>query len=358
MSADEAFDNLLQNGGIPIPRGKTGSAGGGGETKGRTDVRRRDDAVRVTEFFESGMKEYQPDPLRRPGSDTDIHSHPTEADLKPVDEDQVDEAGVHGARIMGRDVDNQAGDIYADGDGGYDEYDYSQAVPADAGEFEGGFAPGSGLGQARRVRRFSYLPVSGLEGFEAGVRELAARIVAHNPDKPSLAVTSAVRGEGRTEACIRMALALAKRVEAKVLLADFDIQHPQIAPRLGIATKYFTLRDVLVGACPLAEALVAGEEDNLYVLPSRASEREADDILDVRQTSRLLEQMHGAFDYIVLDCGPAGQADALTVCQAAGSVALVGMCNMSRTGRMNAAARRLKNAGAWVAGMLILGDGA
>lgn len=334
MSADEAFDNLLAKNELTIPvvrrRGETS-----------TGVLERPapagDALRVETLLADEPSDYHPgdDGYELEERPRGLYDRPTVTDLEPVDD--VSSACDHGARILGRDAD---GDI--------DEAD----KPLPAGSVLG---QDSVLGLARRVRRFSYVPLGCMEGFENGVREMVASLVSTRPDRPSLAITSAERGEGRTELAIRIALAIAKRVGSRVLLADFDIRKPRAGTRLGVSSKYFTLSDVLRGACPLGEALIASDEDNLYVLPSRPSDRDGDEVLDNRQTAKLIDRLHSSFDFVVMDCGPAVNADAMLVCRLAGSAALAGYCGLSRAASMTEAAERIENAGARFAGVLLAG---
>lgn len=351
MTADEAFDNLLNKNALPIPAGKSGRGTAGPSPSGGTELREYSpETMRVSELLDDPGPEYRP----RSATDAGMHNYPTETDLDSVDPyavDDIDAASDHGARILGRDADGDEpeDDEFVDSrevDGnGYDDPEPSDFP-------EPGHSPAA-LGDARRVKRFAYFPLSGMDGFESAVRDLASHLSALNPDKPSLAITSPVRREGRTELAIRVALALAKRVEYRVLLADFDLLNPQVAARLGISTKFFTLADVLRGACPLAEALVASEEDNLYVLPSRATDRDGDDVLDSRQSENVLREIHASFDFAVLDCGPVGHADAAILCRLAGAAALAGRGCFTTAGSLHRAAEKLEAAGARVAGMML-----
>lgn len=282
-----------------------------------------------------------------------VFDSPTETDLEPVEDDdsrrEMTNARIHGARIVGRDVDPEM--FYREFDDAnvadYDVSDGEAHLPLVGGD--------AALDRARQVRRFAYLPLAGMETFENRARDLMARLQSQDADRPSLAVTSPIRGEGQTELVIRLALAMAKRVDYRVLLADFDLRHPQLAPRLGLSSKYFTLSDVLRGSCPLGEALLYSEEDNLYVLPARTSDRDGDEFLNDGEVQNLLGLIHRTFDFALIGCGPMDHADAIIICRHAGSSALAGYCGFSRAGALRDAADRLTEAGARVAGMLLTG---
>ncbi len=341
MNADQAFDNLQNQNAFSIPAAGRGVSPHGVEPEEEQEP--SSGAMRVDELFE------RPDEYRPAASSGESgrgsYANPTETDLEPVDDEELDSAHVQGARIIGRDTEIFDDDleptrarVLSDAEAGDEEY---EANPL--------------LSGARRVRRFAYLPVAGIEEFETSVRELTSRLRAEEPDRPSLMITSAARGEGRTELAIRMSLALARKVGSRIALVDFDVRRPKAGPRLGISTKYFTLRDVLAGACDLAEALVVSEEDNLYVLPSRASDRGGDEVLDDEQVESLMEQLHAAFEFVFLDCGPVSQADVLLLGRHVGFAAVAGMCGTSLAPRMNQTAEKLAGAGARVAGLSLAG---
>lgn len=333
MTADDAFKNLLRGDGLAIPVVKSlrGAKGAAPDRPGQ----------KAEMPAGQGGADYLPGTAGDEAGES-FSSHPTETDLEPTEESGgLAAAAEEGAHILGRDV---ATDVPG----------ASPAPPAPGGQGEsrGG---GVDLAKARRVRRFGCPPVDGIAFFEDQARDLSARIGIAAPDRPSLMVVSAERGEGRTELAIRLALALAKKVGAKILLADFDLKRPGVAARLGISAKYFTLADALRGACPLEDALTYGVEDNLYVLPSRASERAGDDIVDPRQLGALAAAIHSLFDFAVFDCGPAAQSDALSLCRHVGAVLLSGLAGKTSARRANEAAERLDRAGVAVAGMVVSG---
>ncbi|MCC8166550.1 MAG: hypothetical protein LIQ31_10465 [Planctomycetes bacterium] len=323
--------------------------------------------------------DYRP-PVPGAEEENGVFSTPTETDLEAVDyfDDMDDDpdgdgdgtiemasARRRGARVVGRDADsrdnedefalpdydeeNTENDDY-DPDGNDDDdngYDVApRSLPPSAEE--------AGLKLAKTVRRFSFLPLSGMDGFESGARDLVASLRSQNPERPSLAVTAARRGDGQTEIAIRLGLAAAKRVDYRVLLVDFDVRRPQMAVRLGVTAKYFTLTDVLRGACRLGEALTYSEEDNLYILPARPTDRPGDEVLDDRQVASFFRQAHAVFDFTILVCGSLGHPDPVIVCRHA-AAALAGFCGFSRVGAIKDAADTLTEAGVKVAGMLLTG---
>lgn len=368
MTADDAFDKLVEKNALNIPVVKPSTEGvdvemqtsnwidgdnwAGGDamageipTAVRHPVDSAGEAIRVLNILEGDdVREYNP---RGYDDDSDSYSTPTETDLDAVD-GELGSAYAHGAQVLGRDID--PGEFF-------EEIVDAQEVSESETEV-GDMSPAAMqayLEKARRVRRYSYLPLTGMEHFETRARDIMAMVTAATPTTPSLAVTSVSRGSGQAELAIRLALAAAKRVDYRVLLADFDVRKPQVAKRLGLSSKYFTLADVLRDSCPLGEALMVSEEDNLYVLPARASDRDGDEVLNDRQVQNLLALAHGAFDFVVVSCGPLDHADATIVCRHCGAAALSAFCGHSSARDIRSAASRLSEVGVNVAGLLLAG---
>ena len=91
--------------------------------------------------------------------------------------------------------------------------------------------------------------------------------ILHHPVKPRLIlVSSPGPGDGKTVTAINLAGALSLKVEAKILLIDTDFRRSSIHVELGLP-KEPGLTDVLVGAVPLAEAVIRTHQySNLCVL--------------------------------------------------------------------------------------------
>ncbi|MDR0361617.1 MAG: AAA family ATPase [Planctomycetota bacterium] len=329
MSADEAFANLMREKRLVIPAAKTAPRFTPIPGTGFEPAPEPSRPLVVDGFIEQRTPDYQP-PAGTGTLDAVASGRPTETGMKPVSDEDA------------REIDD-----------GADSNDIPDSVRLDA--VEAG-AAGANLGRARRVKRFNYLPFEEGAKFDVQAMDFAAGVISRSPGLPSILVTSVQRGEGRTELALRLALALARRIGTRVLLADFDLRRPQAALRLGVSAKYFTLTDVLRGACPMEEALAVSDEDGLYVLPSRTSDRIGDEIIDARALGAFMDAVHGNFDFAVFDCPPADHTDTLNLCRHAGSAVLCGFSGLTSAWRLNAAARRLSTTGIAVAGMALLGE--
>src|SRR5437867_2243387 len=87
-------------------------------------------------------------------------------------------------------------------------------------------------------------------------RGLRNSLVSLNPDRAPrvLAVTSSLRGEGKSVAIVNLACALAELRETRVILVDADLRDPSLEPLLGMAPGP-GLCEVLTGRLPLERAV-------------------------------------------------------------------------------------------------------
>lgn len=348
VSADDAFDNLMQKNSLAIPVARPGDDKAEALMNTvRSAAPDEDGAMRVMNLLDQVPRgDYNPRGYDDEGGGN-VYATSTETDLEPVGDGTTPRR--RSATVVSSDAD-AAGFLAGLAGDGDDDDDYIE-VDAD----EPAMVGDAGLDRAQRLRRFAYLPTSGMDHFESRSRDIMASVASQFPERPSLAIASPRRGDGQTEIAIRLALAAAKRVDYRVLLVDFDIRKPQVAARLGLSSKYFVLGDVLRSSCLLGEALLYSEEDNLYVLPARASDREGDEVLDDRQVQALLAHMHATFDFTVINCGPMDHADAGIICRHAGATALAAFCGRTPARALREAAEQLGEAGVAVAGLLLTG---
>ena len=116
-------------------------------------------------------------------------------------------------------------------------------------------------------------------------------------------VTSAVPNEGKTTTAFNLALAFAEEAQRTAVLVDLDLRRPSVggylspAPNLGISellTEPVGLQKVLIG--------VAGTR--LQVLPAGKARSNPTELLRSISLQRLIDELRGRFDWIVVDTPP------------------------------------------------------
>lgn len=142
-----------------------------------------------------------------------------------------------------------------------------------------------------------------------------------------LAVTSALPGEGKstTTYCLARTLAISG---AKVALVDCDLRRRGVSSNVR-AAKHGVV-EVLTGKAPLDAALVKDERSDVWVLPALSAPREAVDVFATPAMMRLLDELRGRFDFVLLDTAPVlAVADTRLLAAKADSVLM--LCQWRRT---------------------------
>lgn len=169
---------------------------------------------------------------------------------------------------------------------------------------------------------------------------------------PVIAVTSAIRGEGKSTTASNLAYTLAE-TGAHVLLIDADMRLPSIA-RYFHLTGEAGLSKALVGLCTLKEALrPSGIRDNLYVMPVGTIPPNPSELLASSQMENLLEELSYGLEYIVIDLPPVNVVtDALVVSRLADAMLVTVRQGYSDKKAVQACMRQLELVDAKVAGFV------
>jgi polysaccharide biosynthesis transport protein len=121
-----------------------------------------------------------------------------------------------------------------------------------------------------------------------------------------IAITSALPKEGKSTIAGYLALALSE-IGRRVLLIDADMRNPTLHERFGLKNET-GLSDYLRAETPdrVVPARVSGtgSEGNLWVLTSGPAVENAPALLASSRLMRLLEDLRGEFDSIVIDTPP------------------------------------------------------
>ena len=121
----------------------------------------------------------------------------------------------------------------------------------------------------------------------------------------SVAVTSAMPGEGKSLVAINLAIALAKEVNQTVLLVDLDMRRPSVH-------KYFDyspekgLSDFLLHDTPIEEILFNPDIERLVVLPGNAQLSNSSELLSSPKMVSLVEELKNRYPsrIIIFDVPP------------------------------------------------------
>ncbi len=128
------------------------------------------------------------------------------------------------------------------------------------------------------------------------------------------AITSSTESEGKTTCSSNIALSLAKSGKS-VLLIDADLRKPAVCKTLGISIEGEKgIYDIVNGYKTFEESVKYIEKFNLYLLVASAAVADPSETLASDRMAKLVEQAKKEFDYVIVDCPPAGVvADAAIV---------------------------------------------
>lgn len=122
----------------------------------------------------------------------------------------------------------------------------------------------------------------------------------------TIAITSAVKGEGKTVTSLNLSCVIAQEFKKRCLLMECDLRNPEIS------SKYLErngtgpgLADVLRGEADLFDAIVrVGSGENLFCLPVGQSVRNSSELISMPSMSASIDSLRDEFEYIIIDCPP------------------------------------------------------
>jgi capsular exopolysaccharide synthesis family protein len=167
-----------------------------------------------------------------------------------------------------------------------------------------------------------------------------------------LAVTSAVPDEGKTT----MSLCLA-RISAmsgqRVIVVDCDLRRHSLSETLAPAARTGLL-EVLSGDADWRSAVVQDPESSAHIIASLAARFTPQDVFDSQAMTRLVEQLRGEYDLVILDSAPVlAIAETRTVAGHADLTLVVVRSGKTPAGATRTAIRELQHTGSDVAGVAL-----
>lgn len=154
-------------------------------------------------------------------------------------------------------------------------------------------------------------------------------VVLADLERPTVIITSALAGEGKTSTCANLARAFAA-ARQRVVVVDLDFRHPNTHLWLG-GHNEFGASDVLLDKLPLADALQRLELNTdgngaagIYLLATGSPVHNPTELLATSRMARMLEALAGQADVMLLDTPPVlPVADTLVIGRMAAGAILV-----------------------------------
>jgi capsular exopolysaccharide synthesis family protein len=169
----------------------------------------------------------------------------------------------------------------------------------------------------------------------------------------AILVTSPGPQEGKTLLVSNLAMALAQAGQ-RTLIVDADLRKPTKQRVFTMEGHGKGLVDVLAGTATLKEAIRPAETPGLDVLESGQSTSNPSELLSSQAFARLLEQLKGQYDHILIDSPPVGVVtDAQILATVCDSTLLVLRADESSRVLTQRAREALLAVGARVAGVVV-----
>jgi capsular exopolysaccharide synthesis family protein len=117
------------------------------------------------------------------------------------------------------------------------------------------------------------------------------------------AISSSIKGEGKTITSLNLALVMARDFGKKILLIEGDLKNPAIARYLQLKLQS-DLVDILLEKADLQSSILTFAVENLSVLPVAKSVSNSSSVLSSQKMSMLLSMLKEKYDFILIDCPP------------------------------------------------------
>jgi capsular exopolysaccharide synthesis family protein len=119
----------------------------------------------------------------------------------------------------------------------------------------------------------------------------------------SLAISSAIAGEGKTVSAINLAISLSQLETQRVLLVDGDIRTAGLSGVMGVTDKP-GLSEFLQGKCQFTNGVLSTNLPRLYVVGAGALTSAASDLFSNTKWKEFIGWCNEIFDMVVVDCPP------------------------------------------------------
>lgn len=198
-------------------------------------------------------------------------------------------------------------------------------------------------------------PASALADDYRGLRTNLEAVVAPPPVAEAgriVAVTGAQPGDGATTVAVNLA-ALAARAGSRAVLVDANWRRPALQALLGVSDGGGLAALLRGDGDPLALLQESGLP-GLRVLVAGPTSVDAVDLLASARLSRVLAALRAASDLVVIDTAGAVPAETAALAQRADATLLVARLHGAGPEALESAAGRLRQAGARLAGVVVM----
>lgn len=175
-------------------------------------------------------------------------------------------------------------------------------------------------------------------------QHITARILHDQRQHATIAVTSAMAGEGASTVAAGVALSVACAVDGTVGLVDADLGDPRVHELLGVPRSPGLREGIDGGRSATASEIHAYRTalPNLWVLPAGEHEARSVQILTSEAACAYLSRVRDGLDYLIIAAPPMlSSMEAEVVCRFAGQVLIVARTRATQRAHVRQALRML-----------------
>jgi len=155
------------------------------------------------------------------------------------------------------------------------------------------------------IRQTILESICGIGSCSEQYRELLTKLehISRKHSYSVFAVTSAVKGEGKTVTSVNLSLSMIKELKMRVLLMECDMRSPSFADYFEFAGDFPGLREILDGEATLDEAVATVDGTDLHVMHGGRDVRSVPGSMS-QGMKKLMDRVRLEFDYVILDTPP------------------------------------------------------
>jgi len=133
-------------------------------------------------------------------------------------------------------------------------------------------------------------------------RRLISNIAHISGGQPySIAITSALSGEGVTTITANLAITLARSIDKNVVLVDLNLINPKVHESFNVGDKP-GVKQIVEENFDLSLAVQSSNISNLKIIASGGKTEHSAKILSSEKIKKLIEDLKNDFSYIIIDC--------------------------------------------------------
>ena len=128
--------------------------------------------------------------------------------------------------------------------------------------------------------------------------------ISHRKSYKTFAVTSALKGDGKTVTTLNLAYIIAMEFKRKIIVVECDFKNPSITSRFLDMMPEYGLIDVIEGKAELSDAIVRYKHGGLHLLPAGRIAKNSSELLSSVRVNSILNILKSQYDYVIVDTSP------------------------------------------------------